>query len=290
MIKEIYGRPFRNETRSITSIIAYRLALKAISAAYAVKHRKTLKRTADFLLEYKKEVIASERSAFVFANGPSLSDIDLRKIDAKCKSGKYDLISINQFLSKSTDLVAPKFAIFADSQYFSGEKSKYTNDIDICKRYGVTYFVPAHKSKGGDALQMSYCGLCNIDSNSIGNILRPAGYYGVTAFFAISLAKSLGYKNIYICGFDNSYFKDFEVSDNNEMQIRHKHYYDKDGDETIVPCLYDTTSGFFFDTYRHFKYLEKISDKNIINVARKTYLSSIKRDTSLDIYKDQHLK
>lgn len=132
-----------------------------------------------------------------------------------------------------------------------------------------------------------YCSLCDLDSKSTSNIVRPAGYYGVTAFFAISLAKMIGYENIYICGFDNSYFKDFSVSPDGELFVHHKHYYEKNSLNTRVPSLYKETSQFFFDVYRHFLYIEKISkgSRQIKNIALESYLSCVPRDFTLDVYK-----
>src|SRR5690606_21174902 len=105
--------------------------------------------------------------------------------------------------------------------------------------------------------------------------------------YALSLAKMLGYSQIYICGYDNSYFQDFDVGENCEMFIRHRHYYDDETSDTLITSLYKSSSEFFFDIFRHFNFIEKIAqgDARIINVARRTYLSSINRDLSIDIYK-----
>lgn len=287
-IKKIYSHPFLHEDRGVISLIFYKFLLKITWCVYYVRYRRKLKRTSQFLDEVRKDVKEKRKSAFVFANGPSLSKIDLSKVKKYCEEENFDLISVNSFLSKSATVVRPNYAVFADNGHFSGGNSQYMSDIDMCKRLGVTYFAPAKFVDENNCLMYGYCSLCDLDSINTSNILRPVGYYGMTAFFAISLAKMLGYKNIYLCGFDNSYFKDFEVSRSGEMFIHHKHYYDSCATDTIVPCIYKETSEFFFDVYRHFYYIHKITknSSNIKNIALDSYLSDVKRDFSLDVYND----
>jgi hypothetical protein len=287
-IKKIYTRPFFKETRSIGDILIYRVLNLAIWTAYKIKYRLQLKETSLFIEKQKKEIIKKEKSVFVFANGPSMMDIDLNKVSALCKKGEYDLIAINSYLSNSADIAKPTYAIFADNVHFNNPVGQYKADIEKCKELGIVYFAPAKYVNQTDGLKYAYCSLCNIDASNTSNILKPAGYYGLTALFSLSLAKMLGYQKIYICGFDNSYFLDFEVLDNGEMCIRHKHYYDNKTSETKVKCLYGSTAEFFIDTYRHFSFLEKVIsfDSGILNIARKTYLSTAARCFSLDVYKD----
>lgn len=286
-IKRIYSAPFRHEQRSVSAILKYRATLAIASLAYQFKYRHTLLRTQGYLSEYSAQVRAEKKSAFVFANGPSLSDIDLSKVDTLCRNGNHDLISINLFLSKSAHIAKPKFAVFADNKHFEDPSEAFAKDISACQNHGIKYFVPAKYYMGGDDNQYAYCTLCNVDAENTSNILRPAGFYGVTAFFALALAKGLGYENIYICGFDNSYFKDFEVDQYGNMMIRHSHYYDGNESDTLVPCIYGSTAEFFFDSYRHFDFIEKLTRgaPRIRNIARTSYLSEVERFYELDVYR-----
>lgn len=288
LVKKLYGHPFRFEDRSIINLVIYKISSRILWGLYYFKFRKTLQRTEDFLLDVKKEVQEKKKSAFVFANGPSLSQLDLLKVKRYCDEEWFDLISINSFLSKSADVVKPRFAVFADNVHFAGGDNQYTKDIDTCITLGVTYFAPAKYVNNEDPLRYGYCSLCDLDSKSTSNIVKPAGYYGVTAFFALSLAKMIGYEKIYMCGFDNSYFKDFGVNSDGDLFIHHKHYYDNKSSNTRVPSLYKETSQFFFDVYRHFYYIEKIARNSvqIKNIALESYLSNIPRDFTLDVYSE----
>lgn len=285
-VKKFYSRPFMQEIRSPVEIVLYRLLLLAAWTVYRVKYRRVLQKTRLFIEEAAQDIRKKGKSAFVFANGPSMADIDLAKINALCESDECDLIAINSYLSKSAHIAPPRFAVFADNVHFAGGETQYTKDVETCERLGITYFAPAKYCEGPSNLRRAFCSICNIDSRNTADITKPAGYYGVTALFALSLAKSLGYKRIYICGYDNSYFRDFEVGEDREMLLRHKHYYDSKESDTLVKCLYNTGSEFFFDTFRHFKFIEKISGSgSFLNIARTTYITAIQRDLTMDFYK-----
>lgn len=288
-VKRFYSRPFLNETRSPAEIILYRAFMAVVWLVYSIQYRATLGRTRSFLCDASAEIRRHGKSAFVFANGPSMSDIDLSKVRALCNTGAYDLIAINSYLSKSAEIAPPTFAVFADNVHFAGGETQYTKDVEACERLGIPYFAPAKYCAAPNPLRHGFCSIANIDASNTTDITRPTGYYGVTAFYALSLAKMLGYRRIYICGFDNSYFRDFEVGADGSMFIRHKHYYDEESGDTLVPCIYRSSAQFFFDTFRHFHFLEKIERENlssIANIARTTFLSTFPRDTTLSVYKD----
>lgn len=289
--KIYYQTPFRKEMESGFGLIFYKIFTKFIGFTYTAYHFKSLISSRNKSKTIKKSIVDNEKNAFVFANGPSLSDIDLGKVRKLIEGGEYDLIAVNSFLSKSSSEIMPTFAVFSDNLHFNvdDKDSQYSKDVSICKEKNIKYFVPFKYYQCKSSLQIGYNAFCEIFSKNTSNILNPPGFYGLTALHALRVAKHLGYKNIYICGFDNSYFKDFEVGDTGEMVIRHRHYYDGKSNDVEVPCLYERSSEFFFDTYRHFHYIEKITktDGGFLNVALHTYLSSIRRDLTLDIYKSK---
>lgn len=288
-VKSYYQKPFRTEITSPLSLFLHRAASWVFGIAYKVIHYKSLRRSAIALGKIKAEVLNNRKSAFVFANGPSLSDIDLIKIKSLVSSGKFDLIAINSFLSKSIGEIEPTFAVFADNLHFNATDvdSQYSRDVAVCREKSIKYFVPVQHVDTSIDLQIGYNAFSDIFSSNTSCLLEAAGYYGVTAFHALRLAIQLGYKEIYICGFDNSYFKDFGLNGEGRLVIRHRHYYDGEDKNIEVPSVYKKTSEFFFDTYRHFFYLEKIlgGKKNVFNIAKNTYLSEVERCFDLDVYK-----
>ena len=287
IIKKIHTQPFWCETRSISKITLYRVFSALSWLFYRVKYRKTLKETRAFIALASKEVAKKNKSAFVFANGTSMKDIDLHKIKQLCEADTYDLIAINSYLSNSAEIAPPRFAVFADKLHFAEGETQYKRDINVCEELGIPYFSPARYVNKAHPLRRGFCSLTNIDSVNCSDITKPLGYYGLTALFALSLAKMIGYEKIYICGFDNDYFKDFGVGPQGDMYISHRHYYDEESKDTRVPCIYASGTEFFFDTYRYFQFVNKVNmiKNQIHNVAKVTYISEIPRDFSLNIYK-----
>jgi hypothetical protein len=285
-LKAAYQKPFRNELQSISALILYKAITKILAIGYTIRYWRQLLHSHRSLARIRSEIIRSRKSAFVFANGPSLSDIDLIKIKQLIDSGGYDLIAINSFLSKSLDRVLPTFAVFSDNLHFEPDavNSQYSQDVAACKRELIRSFVPIQHLNTDDPLQIGFSSFCDIYSNNTSDLLRPPGYYGLTAFHALRVAKHLGYLNIYICGFDNSYFKDFEVTREGLLVVPHRHYYDQDSN-LEASTMYGSTSEFFFDSYRHFEYLEKIcKGGSFHNIAKTTYINCAPRTLGLDVY------
>jgi len=288
-LKQYYQFPFRNEIQGAANLCLYKFVTKLMGVSYKVRHIIKVRKSWAKVKKIKAIIKNARKSVFVFANGPSLNDIDLSKIKALMASGAYDLIAINSFLSKSAAEILPTFAVFADNLHFEKKlrNDQYQNDINVCLENSVECFVPFQHFENQNDNHIGYNSFCEIYSSNTSDMFSSPGFYGLTALHALRIAKHLGYVNIYMCGFDNSYFKDFDVKESGEMIIRHRHYYDDASADIEVPCLYKSTSEFFFDAYRHFKYIEKITEnsKNIINVSLKTFISSVGRETKLDIYK-----
>ena len=179
-IKQICSQPFLKETRSIVDILMYRSVVNAAWLAYYAKYRGVLARTSDFINERRLYNVNHKRKAFVFANGPSVGDIDLVKVAKLCEAGDFDLIAVNSYLSKSADVAKPTYAVFADNVHFNNPTGQYKSDIDKCRELDVTYFAPAKYARFIDNNAYAYCSLCNIDSNNTCNVLRPAGCIIVT--------------------------------------------------------------------------------------------------------------
>lgn len=289
LLKKYYQKPFREEIESGFELIFYKLVSMLLSVVYTMYYIRPLLISRRRVYGIKEAIVKSKKSVFVFANGPSLSDIDLGKVKKLMEDGAYDLIAVNSFLSKSSSEIRPTFAVFSDSLHFNaGDKSsQYFEDVDACENNGIRYFVPFQNFDDAAALKIGYNAFCDIYSENTDNILTPPGFYGLTALHALRIANHLGYQRVYLCGFDNSYFKDFDVKDNCEMVIRHRHYYDERSINVDVPCIYRRSSEFFFDSYRHFRYIEKITggSEKFVNIAKSTYLNSIARNFELDVYK-----
>jgi len=287
---------FREEQTSLFMLMMCRFLTELNCVTYKLKHFGLNKDSKQMLINLKGK---GSENVFVFANGPSLGALDFKKIKELTDGGEFDLISVNSFASKGIEKygLTPIVGFFADpSHYRSVDDPKYSlqseADIAVMNQRGIPAMVPYHfyrKSKFNSSIP--YCGVCNVYRNNISDMTKPMGYYSLTAFYALSLALHLDYKNIYICGFDNSYFRSFAVDENNEKYFENKHFYKTEkSPKLLLPTeKYGPTSHIFYDTYRHFKYLEKISkfgkgETKIFNIAKTTFTDAFERNFDLDIY------
>jgi hypothetical protein len=244
-IKQYYQQPFRNELQSVVALALNKSFTKLLAIAYLFIHSRRILQTRLAVNRIRSDVRKKNKSAFVFANGPSMQDINLTKIKKLVESGEFDLIAINSFMSKSASEVSPTFAVFADNRHFAKnpENKQLQNDRKVCQQQSITQFVPFQYLESNAKDQIGYNSFCDIYSSNTDNILYSPGFYGLTALHALRLGIHLDYNKIYICGFDNSYFKDFEVKHTGEMIIRHRHYYDEQSTETEVPCIFSILTG-----------------------------------------------
>jgi len=287
---------YREEQTTFLGLLALRLLTEINCLLYQARHYKLKKET-----RRKRSDLRSKRAknVFVFANGPSVSDLDLTKVKKLRDSGEFDLITVNSFASNAISKfeILPTVSVFADPVYYRScddplFSQSFQKDIDAMNEHGVPAMVPYRYYKMSRFNEsIPYSGVRNVFRKNVSDVTKPFGFFNLTAFHALSLAIDLEYENIYICGYDNSYFKSYEVDEDGEQYFADKHFYDK-GVQTRrhLPAEdYGPTSRIFYDTYRHFKYLEKISKhgkKNvkIYNVAKTTYTCAFPRRFDLDIY------
>lgn len=292
-IKNYYRKFWKQEPRSAFDLAIYNTVCQIICTGYYLKYRKILKQTEKTLAKIAAKNREEKRSVFVFANGPSLKNLSFEKIAKLQKNKTHDVIALNSFLSKSGHYLKPDYAVFADSIHFqtpenSGKpRDQYLADIEFCRSNQITTLVPAeYYASVNLETKLAFCTIANINGNNTQTICKPVGFYRLTALYALTLAKQLGYHQIYIAGFDNSYFKDFRISSDGICVLQHIHYYDDSSSNTTVVPLGNSTMEVFYDIYKHFHFIDKIAgnDDRFLNIAKETYLNTIPIYHSLDVY------
>lgn len=240
-------------------------------------------------------------NVFVFANGPSLNELDFDKIKKLVDQKAFDLVTVNCFASEGICKfeIKPTIAVFGDPDHFIGPNGdeispQFLKDIDAVNETNIPALVPNHYfSKSRFVNGIPYCSNRNQYGKNVSDIQKPLGFYSVTAFTAISVAIHLGYKNIFLCGYDNSYFREFAVDRENRRILQNRHFYDsaEAAKREMSAEEFGPISNIFLDFSRHFRYLEKISalkplDVRISNIALTTYTDAFPRNFDLDIYHD----
>ena len=111
----------------------------------------------------------------------------------------------------------------------------------------------------------------------------------MTLYKALSLACYMWYSNIYICGFDNDYFKNYECNESNEIYYQDKHYYTKElGENTLRKVdknVHSSMSALLLHISSLFSGLEKFKKFPIINLDKDSLVDSFRKSHNLNIYK-----
>ncbi|OHD63450.1 MAG: hypothetical protein A2096_16280 [Spirochaetes bacterium GWF1_41_5] len=283
---------------SISALLRYRihslLACLKYNMFFVWPGQKQLKTTA--LLRNS----ARGKSAFVFANGPSLARLNPEKIARLQKQG-YDIFAINSYLRSSFfKIAAPDYflisdpAYFGDYRYLSKEQlagngmQEALADLAELKKYPeIRLLIPIRyysKIKHENII-------CFNDSeylwgSNVNDLTRVRGYSSMTAYKSLAAACHLGYDKIYICGFDNNYFKHLFVNKKNEMFYRDEHFYDLDNPLIWKVHSYEGLSVGQLLWSHHFKFtdLEKFKNEPVINLDPDSLVDAFPKEHTLDVY------
>ena len=110
----------------------------------------------------------------------------------------------------------------------------------------------------------------------------------MTAYKALSIACYMGYEKIYVCGFDNSYFKSIFVDKDNNVYYNDEHYYSP---RRPIDLKYKVSHegrsvGELLYTHHFlFKQLEKYRGFPIINLDEESLVDAFKKHHDLDVYR-----
>ena len=233
-IKTFFQNYANNSSHILSADIKEFFATYVLSVGYYILYilpqRDELKRTKE-LKNTKKG-----KKCFVFANGPSMNLLDVKKIEKYQKLG-LDVICMNSYIiSKMAEKVVPNYYVLSDPLSFCVKKEEIPDDlleiqkkqIKILNDLKIPVFIPAEYS------------IFNLFNNyyifyNFGNRFKlyvdptkPRGYPTTTAHKALTIACYLGYDEIYICGFDHDFFKNLTVDENNNTYFLTNHYYDID--------------------------------------------------------------
>ena len=245
-----------------------------------------------------------DQDSFVLANGPSLKKIDLKEIKKRQRKFANKVICVNSFISKYHSKLIPDFYIISDPAYFGFDEEFHDQDtlkdvkrdLQLIEKHNVTIFVPLRfKNNINIKTKIFYFNDMELRrfNKNLTDITLPRSYKSLTAYKALSLACYLGFKNIYIAGIDNDYFKTFEVDKENRVYYKIDHATEQGGsgkfllgsigglnknqkiEQINLGKALLTASYSFFDLYRF--------PKNIINLDENSLIDAFEKR---DIFKD----
>ena len=234
-----------------------------------------------------------DKKAFVFANGPSLGKLDPYKIKKYQEMG-YDVFAGNSYINSSFgEIVVPDYYIFSDNVHFGRHSSTdtiehYARDVKRILELKIPIFIPHRYCRKID-WPNSYVFNDSFDvfSNNVVDMTKRKGYVSLTLFKAISAACYMGYEKIYICGFDNDYFKYYQGDEDNNIFFLDNHFYSKENSEPVKRKqeFHKSMGELLLNISLLFAGLEKFKTKPIINLDKSGLVNSFSKKHSLDVYR-----
>lgn len=209
-------------------IQAYYLRQSILWMKYRV--RRLVKRNDEKLIQLKKLYRTHVgQCCFVFANGPSLKLLDPRKIESFVHGEEFDVFVVNQFLESDRFAFAGHVSlVLSDPGYFPDVFLPFANTWS--RKRVERLFIPGPYEElcRSHVSHIEIYPFCDAEDSWIfsRNIspLHPRSYLSMTAYKALAIAVFLGYDKIYICGFDNTYIRNFYVDKENRAYRIDEHF------------------------------------------------------------------
>ena len=88
---------------------------------------------------------------------------------------------------------------------------------------------------------------------------------------------------LFICGFDNDYFKSFSVDDNNDIYYIDRHYFDAGFKRIVRPNKGEGLGNLLWEHHLLFKNLELFRKYNIINLNKNSLVDAFSKKHDLDV-------
>jgi hypothetical protein len=244
-------------------------------------------------------------SAFVFANGPSLKKLDFFKVKKYQEEG-FKIFCVNSFIGDGTGLIfVPDYYVLSDPAFFGFFNELYEildkeadkrikeikNNINALKNNkDIKLFVPIQYHRKLD-MDNEIFYFNDIEyrwfNKNVYNIIYPRAYLSMTAYKALAIACFMGFKKVYICGFDNDYFKNITVDIENNLYYTNMHFKEQ-GDSKIRKVPHSEASNIaelLLGFSLLFEDLYKFPKDRIINLDNESLVDAFSKKHDLDVYK-----
>lgn len=173
--------------------------------------------------------VCSEKTALILGNGPSLNKIDYAFIENEIN----DIFVVNDFyMTDAANHIVPTFYVFSDPASFFNTHDGHRHSKDNLLQY---------LNKISPTLILSHFARKSFFVNSFNTLffddrewnffsrntspLKPRCYTSITSLKALAFASFMGYKHIYILGFDNTEFIGYRSDINNKLWLETKSTY-----------------------------------------------------------------
>ena len=253
-----------------------------------------------FKIRYKKLIsetlksnnIKKEKNVILLGTGKSISLLDPQKIQ-KLRKDNFEVFSLGGFIqSEFSKNLEIDYYLLSDERTINPEKfeleknhkEKLINTINILNKKKIKLFLPTYSNKKHHFINkiLYYNNYSDRESKNISDITKYLGYSSISGLKALTACIHLGYKKIYICGFDNNHWNNIKVDENNKIFQINRHFYDND--EYLQNFTTPSVGNLLNKSSGIFKSYDKFKKYNIVNLDPNGLIDSFTKKHNLDIY------
>jgi hypothetical protein len=235
--------------------------------------------TRQLLRQWKGIKPKSDRVAVLIAGGPSFTD-ELAKAVMSARD-VVDVFAINFFCRSAwANSLRPDFYVLSDPAHLSGGTEELRSWNAMLAEYlhsGDDIRLIAPVSGNWDRFKTPHIRFDDAEAYGSSNTdpRFPRGYPSNTAFKAIAVAQSLGYRRIYVFGLDYDYPRKLFVSETNKVMLREEHHYGvRDADYSIHFASIAHALNWWSYDFRRFAIL---AGKGVYNVTKTSLIDFFPR-------------
>jgi hypothetical protein len=232
------------------------------------------------------------KKLFLFGNGNSIKLIDPYKILQLQKKG-FEVMTTNSFLySKIGKIIRPDYYVLSDHRLINPSQKFFDKTINkqitfsnsILKKLNTIIFLPSDfYGKHSFLNKIYYFNNLEINNKNFDNITIPRCYHSMTGLKAMSIACYLGYKEIYLCGFDNDQWTTIKVDQYNNIFNQRSHFY---GNQKYYKFDHKIQIGSFLKKFAEiFENYELFKSYKIVNLDKNSLIDSFPKKHNLNVYK-----
>lgn len=232
------------------------------------------------------------KSILIVGNGPSAKTVPPKFIK-DWQSGTNHLMTMNTMpFMDERDCVIPDFHVLADPKWKNFLKEKPAEQEALIYRsnqkliqLGVNVWVPMNWVDDPRikpvSKKLSFFSTRRLGrANKPTNVLLPPNSVAWTGVRALNIAVYLGYREIYLIGFDNTHFRTLAVNEKNEVVRNPEHFYNdqKNGyvhNNNLESLLFAQVEALSF--YRNLARLISRQGRRIYNIQKDSFIDCIEK-------------
>ena len=243
-----------------------------------------------------------DKDILLIASGPSVDRIEINKLIKMQIVSSLDTLVMNwSILELKFKELVPTYIILSDPINIPTNKNarniKLWRRIELLISKGTKVILPLNWSHKIDFEKFDTSKLVFFDDRSLyglsNNIspTRPRGYPSLTAYKALSLAKFLNYRKIYLIGYDASLFTKVRITKNNILIQKGGYFYNRNKKIKAYENYYKNgISEYFYDLSLQMSSIKRFYGRNIYNLNIDSFIDTFKKISVQEFYKQVNRK